>query len=61
MRKLADYHWGRIIAGLAVIFGTGGLWDILGLAKQYPQVTPWVILGLAVIALFFNTGKVTSE
>lgn len=57
MRALADYHWGRITAGLAVIFGTGGLWEALGLAGKYPAITPWIVLGLAILALFFNTGK----
>ena len=57
MRKLSDYNWTRIILGLTAIFGTGGLWDYLGFAKQYPHVTPWIILALAVLALFFNTGK----
>jgi len=57
MRALSDYDWRRISGGLVVIFGAGGLWEIVGLAKLYPAVTPWVLVVLAVLALFFNTGK----
>lgn len=57
MQTIRNYHWGRVIAGLIVIFGAGGLWETSPLATRYPDVTPWVTIGLAVVALFFNTDK----
>lgn len=54
---LKTIHWGRFLAGIAVLFTSGGLWYELGFAASYPGLTRFIALALAVITLLYNSSK----
>jgi hypothetical protein len=54
---LKTVHWGRLSAGLVVIFSTGGLWYETGFATRYPDASRLILLGLAIVTLLYNSSK----